>query len=162
MKIRPFAPGDEHAICDIYNHYIARTVVTFEETPLSAQQMRERINSYLTSYPWFVCVIDGAVVGYSYASKFHQRSAYRHTAELTVYVREGLERKGVGRQLYEPLISHLQAHDCHVMLAAIALPNAGSVALHDKLGFSKVAHFSQVGHKFGQWVDVGYWQRVIS
>lgn len=162
MHVRPFAAGDEHAISEIYNHYIANTVVTFEEQALSAQQMGERIASYLTSYPWFVGVIDGEVVGYSYASPFHQRSAYRHTAELTVYVRPGFERRGVGRRLYEPLIRHLQAHGCHVMLAAIALPNAGSVGLHEMLGFSKVAHFSEVGRKLGRWVDVGYWQRVMS
>lgn len=162
MTVRPFAAGDELAITEIYNHYIANTAVTFEEQPMSAQQMRERIDSYLTSHPWFVCLMDGFVVGYSYAAKFHQRSAYRHTAELTVYVREGFERRGIGRQLYEVLIRHLQTQDCHVMLAAIALPNDGSVGLHEMLGFSKVAHFSEVGHKFGQWVDVGYWQRVTS
>lgn len=161
MEIRPFKAGDEHAISEIYNHYIANTVVTFEESPLSAIQMRERIDSYTTSYPWLVCIMDGALVGYSYASKFHQRSAYRHTAELTVYVREGFERQGIGHQLYQALIHGLQSHDCHVLLAAIALPNAGSVRLHELMGFSKVAHFSQVGRKFGRWIDVGYWQRVI-
>ena len=159
MEIRPFTAGDEHAISEIYNHYIENTVVTFEEQPLSALQMRERIDSYLASYPWFVCSLDGSIVGYSYANRFHQRSAYRHTAELTVYVRKGFERRGIGRRLYEPLIGHLQSENCHVMLAAIALPNQGSVGLHEMLGFSKVAHFSQVGHKFNQWVDVGYWQR---
>jgi len=162
MIIRQFKAGDEYAIRDIYNYYIENTIVTFEEEPLSAQQMRERIDSYMESYPWFVCVINDVVVGYSYASKFHQRSAYRHTAELTVYICKGFERRGIGRQLYEPLIRHLQTVECHVMLAAISLPNEGSVGLHEMLGFSKVAHFSQVGHKLGQWVDVGYWQKVIS
>ena len=162
MIIRPFSAGDEHAICEIYNHYVERTVVTFEEQPLTPQQMRERIESYVISYPWLVCVIDGAVAGYSYASKFHPRSAYRHTAELTVYLRHGFERRGLGRQLYQPLIDHLQAQGCHAMIAIIALPNEGSVGLHEALGFSKVAHFSQVGRKFGQWVDVGYWQRMAT
>ena len=162
MEIRPFAPGDEIAISEIYNHYIADTVVTFEEQPLSPTQMRERIESYLINYPWFVGVIDGVIVGYSYASQFHQRAAYRHTAELTVYLRKGFGRRGLGRQLYAPLMAHLQAHGCHAMLAAIALPNDGSVGLHEALGFSKVAHFSQVGHKFGEWVDVGYWQKLVA
>ena len=162
MEIRPFAPGDEIAISEIYNHYIANTVVTFEEQPLSPTQMRERIENYLINYPWFVGVIDGVIVGYSYASQFHQRAAYRHTAELTVYLRKGFGRRGIGRQLYAPLMDHLQAHGCHAMLAAIALPNDGSVGLHEALGFSKVAHFSQVGHKFGEWVDVGYWQKLVA
>lgn len=159
MEIRPFAPGDELAISEIYNHYIRETVVTFEEEPLSSAQMRERIDAYLLSYPWFVCVDKDQVVGYSYASKFHARTAYRHTAELTVYLRQGFERRGIGRRLYEPLMQHLQAHGCHAMLAAIALPNEGSVGLHEALGFTKVAHFAEVGRKLGQWVDVGYWQK---
>lgn len=160
MEIRPFAAGDELAISEIYNHYITDTVVTFEEQPVSHEQMRERIEGYLLSYPWFVCVLDGVVAGYSYASKYHQRAAYRHTAEVTVYLRQGYERRGLGRQLYTPLLAHLQAQGCHAMIAAIALPNEGSVRLHEALGFSKVGHFSQVGKKFGQWVDVGYWQKL--
>lgn len=162
MEIRPFAAGDEAAVCEIYNHYITDTVVTFEEEPLTAARMRERIEGYLVHYPWFVCVIDGVIAGYSYASRFHQRAAYRHTAELTVYLRKGFERRGIGRQLYAPLMTHLEAHGCHAMLGVIALPNEGSVRLHEALGFSKVGHFPQVGKKFGQWVDVGYWQRLVS
>jgi phosphinothricin acetyltransferase len=162
LEFRPFAPGDEVAISEIYNYYITDTVVTFEEQPLSPEQMRERIEGYLIDYPWFVCAIENVVVGYSYASKFHQRAAYRHTVELAVYLRRGFERRGIGRALYEGLIKHLEASDCHAMLAAIALPNAGSVGLHEALGFSKVAHFSRVGHKFGRWIDVGYWQRFVA
>lgn len=124
--------------------------------------MRERIEEYLVHYPWFVCVIDGVIAGYSYASRFHQRAAYRHTAELTVYLRKGFERRGIGRRLYEPRMKHLEDQGCHAMLGVIALPNEGSVGLHEALGFSKVGHFPQVGKKFGQWVEVGYWQRLVS
>lgn len=161
MEIRPFEAGDEVAICEIYNHYITDTVVTFEEEPLLPSQMRERIAGYLLSHPWFVCVSDGTVVGYSYASKFHPRAAYRNTVELTVYVRSGFERRGIGRALYEPLIQYLRSNRYHVAIALIALPNDGSVGLHEAMGFSKVGHLSQVGYKFGRWVDVGYWQRNI-
>jgi phosphinothricin acetyltransferase len=159
MRIRAYSPGDENGIAEIYNYYISNTVITFEEEPLSAQQMRERIRSYLVDYPWFVCELDGQVAGYSYASRFHPRAAYRHTVETTVYVRNGCERRGIGKALYEPLFAHLAAHGCHVALAAIALPNDPSVGLHEALNFCKVGHFSEVGRKLGRWVDVGYWQR---
>lgn len=161
MNIRPFEPGDELAICEIYNHYVTHTVVTFEERPLTPQQMRERIDAYRANHPWLVCVSDGSVVGYSYATWFHPRAAYRHSAEMTVYVRQGLERRGIGRRLYDPLIRQLQAQGCHALLAGISLPNEGSVGLHEAFGFTKVAHFAQVGHKLGGWVDVGYWQRLL-
>lgn len=163
MKIRPFAPGDEHGIREIYNHYISNTVVTFEEEPLSTQQMRERIESYLQHNPWFVCEDkQGQVLGYSYASAFHQRAAYRHTVEVTVYVHKDHARKGIGKALYEPLLAHLAAHGCHAALAAIALPNESSVGLHEDCGFTPVGRFSEVGRKFGQWIDIGYWQKLFT
>jgi L-amino acid N-acyltransferase YncA len=161
MDIRPFAPGDEDAICAIYNPYITGTTVTFEEEPLSPAAMRERIDSYRAHFPWLVCTVDGQVVGYGYASRFHPRAAYRHTVEVSVYVRQGFERRGIGRALYAPLFAHLRAHQCHVLLAAIALPHAASVGLHESLGFAKVAHFTEVGRKFGRWIDVGYWQLTL-
>ena len=162
MSIRAYRPGDENGICEIYNYYIKETIVTFEEEPLSTQQMRDRIENYIISYPWFVCERDGQIVGYSYANKFHQRAAYRHTVESTVYVRKGFERRGIGRALYEPLIAYLSNHGCHVVLAVIALPNAGSAGLHESFNFTRVGHFTEVGRKFNQWVDVGYWQRRLS
>jgi len=161
VQIRPFSPGDELAISEIYNHYITDTVVTFEEQPLSPAQMRERIDAYTAHHPWLVAEVDGAIAGYCYAAKFHARAAYRHTAELTVYLRRGCERRGLGRRLYAPLLQHLQQQGCHALLAAIALPNAGSVGLHESLGFRKVGHLAEVGYKLGRWVDVGYWQRQL-
>ncbi len=158
MDIRPFAPGDEVAISEIYKPYITGTTVTFEEEPLSAQAMRDRIDSYRQHFPWLVCVIDGQLVGYGYASPFHSRAAYRHTAEVSVYVRQGFERRGIGRALYASLFDQLRLQQCHVLLAAIALPHAASVGLHEALGFAKVAHLTDVGRKFGRWIDVGYWQ----
>jgi len=162
LSVRPFAPGDEHAICEIYNHFIAHTVVTFEEVPLSPAQMRERIDTYRRTHPWLVCEADGQIMGYSYASAYHARAAFRHTAEVTVYVRLGCERRGIGRALYEPLLAQLKAQGCHALIAAIALPNAGSTGLHESLGFTQVGHLREVGHKFGRWVDIGYWQLTLN
>lgn len=162
MKIRTFTPGDERGICEIYNYYINETTITFEDEPLSEQQMRDRIENYMTSYPWFVCELDGKIVGYSYASKFHHRAAYKNTVETTVYIRKGFERRGIGKALYDPLIAYLSKHGCHAVLAVIALPNARSVGLHEAYNFIKVGQLSEVGRKFNQWVDVGYWQRLLS
>jgi L-amino acid N-acyltransferase YncA len=76
-----------------------------------------------------------------------------------VYVDPACGRVGIGSQLYEELIARLQARGVHAAIGGIALPNEASVALHEKFGFSKVAHFKEVGFKFGRWIDVGYWQR---
>jgi L-amino acid N-acyltransferase YncA len=158
MSIRPFAAGDETAIGDIYNHYIRHTVITFEEAELTPMQVRERIEATTRRFPWLVCEREGQIVGYAYASLWKQRAAYRHSAELTVYVRDGHTGQGLGQALYTALIEALrQQGDCHVLLGCIALPNAASVALHERLGFVQAGRFREVGRKFDQWLDVGYW-----
>lgn len=161
MEIRPYQAGDEVGIVEIYNHYIDNTTITFEELPLSTQDMRSRIAAYVQHYPWLVCLIEGVVVGYAYASPWQPRSAYRHTAEATVYVHPAKARCGVGKALYGALLPELRALGTHVALGCIALPNDGSVGLHEHFGFKKVAHFTEVGRKFGTWIDVGYWERRI-
>ena len=158
--IRPCAPGDIPQICEIYNHYIRHTTITFEEEPLDVARMQARIEAYTQLYPWLVAIDGGQVVGYAYASKWKERAAYRHTAEATVYLREGCVGRGYGRALYTALLAELDARGCHVVLGCIAIPNEASVALHERMGFRKVAHFNEVGFKHGQWLDVGYWQRM--
>ncbi len=160
MNIRPCEPKDVEQICEIYNYYITNTVITFEEEPLAVSEMSQRINAYTRLYPWLVCEVEGELVGYAYASKWKERSAYKNTAEVTVYLRNGFSRRGYGKALYASLLQSLKELKCHVILGCIALPNESSEKLHEHFGFVKVAHFSQVGLKFGQWVDVGYWQKV--
>lgn len=155
--IRPFAPGDEHAIAAIYNHYIAHTTVTFEEVPLSVEQMRERIDAYRRLHPWLVCVQGGQLVGYAYGARFHARAAFRHTLEASVYVKAGCERRGLGKALYQALIPMLAEQGCRTLVAVIALPHAGSVGLHEALGFEACGRLQEVGFKFGQWLDIGHW-----
>ena len=161
MHIRPYAPGDEHAVAEIYNPYILRTDVTFEEVALSAEQMGSRISDVLRRYPWLVAEDEGQVVGYAYASPWKARAAYRHTAEVSVYVRQGCTGRGLGQALYTALFEALSQADVHVLLACIALPHEDSVRLHERFGFSKIGHFTEVGRKFDRWIDVGYWQKVL-
>lgn len=161
MHIRSCIPQDVPAICAIYNHYIENTVITFEEIPLSVEQMHGRIESYMQLFPWLVCEDAGEIIGYAYASKWRDRSAYKHTAEVTVYLHHKHVGKGVGRALYQELIDQLAARKMHVLLACIAVPNAASEKLHEQFGFNKVAHFTEVGFKFNRWLDVGYWQKLL-
>ena len=98
------------------------------------------------------------VVGYVSAAKWKGRSAYRFSVESTIYLDHRSTGQGIGTKLYGQLFSILRSRSIHVVIGGIALPNAASVALHERLGFTKVAHFAEVGFKFGRWVDVGYWQ----
>jgi phosphinothricin acetyltransferase len=162
VVIRAVVADDAGGIAEIYNHYIATTVITFEEEPVSAPEMARRIGDVASaSLPWLVAERDGKVAGYAYASQWKARSAYRFSVEVTVYVHPGSPRLGIGRRLYEELLRRLKAQGIHAAFGVIALPNQASVTLHERFGFAKVAHLSEVGFKFGRWIDVGYWQLML-
>jgi phosphinothricin acetyltransferase len=161
LTIRDATARDAEAICAIYNPHIRNTIVSFEEIEVPISEMRERIAGVMQSFPWLVAEQNGALLGYAYAGFFTDRSAYRHSVFSTIYVHEKAQRKGVGTMLYSALLERLRAPHIHVVIGGIALPNAASVALHEKCGFKKVAHLSEVGFKFGRWIDVGYWQIVL-
>ncbi len=161
MIIRTYQASDLEGIRDIYNYYIENTVITFEELAITKEEMESRIISCLENYPWLVCVDDNEnVLGYAYASQWKGRSAYRHSVEITVYLDHKKGGQGFGKALYTELLSQL-GERFHAIFAGIALPNDASVGLHESFGFKKAAHFEEVGQKFGEWVDVGYWQKIL-
>jgi phosphinothricin acetyltransferase len=160
--IRPVTIADAQAMIDIYNYYVLNTVVTFEEEPLSREAMESRIRDFSPRYPWFVWEEEGELIGYAYAHRWHERSAYRFSVEDTVYVKHGFERRKVGGTLLGMVIEELKRQGIHVVMGVITVPNEGSTALHESLGFKKVGHFPEVGQKFGQWRDVGYWELLLS
>ena len=160
--IRDSVADDARSISRIYNHYVLNTTVTFEEAAVSAEEMTGRIGEVQSArLPWLVAEHDGEVVGYAYASKWRGRCAYRYSVECTVYVDPGFVGRKFGSKLYEQLFAHLRDGGMHVAIGGIALPNESSVALHEKFGMQKVAHFKEVGFKFAKWVDVGYWQATL-
>lgn len=161
MEIRPCNNSDIPSICAIYNHYIEHTVITFEEQPVSVKEMQDRIERNTRLFPWLVYEDEGTILGYAYASKWKDRSAYKHTAEVTVYLDPAHCGRGIGSALYQALFEQLAHQNIHVLLACIAIPNVASESIHNQFGFRQVAHFREVGFKFGRWLDVGYWQKVL-
>jgi len=158
-RIRPATPADAARICAIYNHYVTTTTVSFEEQAVTEPEMAQRIADVgAAGLPWLVLEIDGALAGYAYATKWRVRPAYRHSVESSVYLDQAYAGRGLGRTLYGALLDRLRERGLHVVIGGIALPNDASAGLHEALGFRKVAHFSEVGRKFGRWLDVGYWE----
>ena len=159
--IRPATSADAEALARIYNPYILETIITFEEQVLGAADMAARLAQVQQqSLPWLVTERRGRVMGYAYASRWKERSAYRLSTETGIYLQSDSCGQGLGTQLYEQLLTALRERGIHVALAGIALPNPASVALHERLGFRKVGQLPEIGFKLGRWVDVGYWQRV--
>lgn len=162
LAIRSAAPADRAAIASIYNHYVVDTIVTFEEEPVAVAEMGRRIDDVQTaSLPWLVAEEQGLVKGYAYATKWRPRRGYRYSVEISVYLAPLEIGRGLGSKLYERLFGVLVELGAHAVIGGIALPNDASVALHEKFGMRKVAHFEQVGFKFDRWIDVGYWQRLL-
>lgn len=159
--IRPATPDDAFAICTIYNYYIENTVITFEEEPITVEEMAERIRTYSEKYTYLVYEENGEVVGYAYGSSWRARKAYRFSTETTVYLKDGAAGKGIGTLLYSQLIEDLKVKGFHSLIGCITLPNEKSVKLHEKMGFKKVAHFHEAGWKFDSWQDVGFWEKLV-
>ena len=149
---------DSEQIAEIYNFYIQNTHHTFETERINPVEMQKRINQIIENYPFLVCEENQEIFGYAFATQYKSRCAYKNSAEVSVYIKNGLKQKGIGTKLYEKLFEELSKTEVHAIIAGIALPNEASIKLHEKFGFEKVAHFREVGFKFERWIDVGYWE----
>ena len=162
MTLRMARRDDGAAIAAIYNHFITTTTISFEEAEVSGDEMGQRVADVLSAgLPWLLAFNGGTLLGYAYASKWRVRHAYRYSVESSVYLAPDQAGRGLGTRLYPELIERLRTAGCHLVIGGVALPNEASVALHEKLGFEKVAHFKEVGYKFERWLDVGYWQLAL-
>jgi len=160
--IRSANSRDASAIAHIYNHYVLNTAVTFEDRSVPDDEMAYRIAEIIDiSMPYLVAEDSGHILGYAYANRWHGRRAYRFAVESTIYLDPSWCGKGLGKGLYTALLEQLVGLGLHTVIGCISLPNLASIALHERLGFHQVAKLDQVGFKFGQWVDVGYWQRML-
>lgn len=163
MHIRDATSVDAATIAELYNYYILNTTITFEEQAVTDIEMAQRIaDVQMAKLPWLVVEQDSRVVGYAYATKWRARHAYRYSVESTVYLAPELVGRGLGTSLYSALLVQLAGAGYHLVIAGIALPNTGSIVLHEKMGFKNVAQFAEVGFKFDKWLDVGYWEKRIS
>lgn len=162
MKIRAVHTDDVANIVDIYNHYIVHSSATFELETVTPEILKERILSVQNSdCDWLVAEDQNNILGYAYFTPWKQRAAYKHSAEITVYISHAAQGKGVGTALYKELFKILAQKDIRAVVAQIALPNPTSIALHEKFGMKKVAHFEKVGFKFDEWIDLGCWQALL-
>ena len=159
---REATEGDLEAIAAIHTHYVAETVATFDEDPLSVEGWRAKWRSAQeANQPWYVCEEDDEVVGFAYGGSFRPKAAYRPTVETTIYLDREAVGRGLGRVLYSDMLSEATHRGFHLAVAGITLPNEASVRLHEVLGFTKVGEFTEVGHKLGEWWDVGWWQLLL-
>jgi L-amino acid N-acyltransferase YncA len=159
--IRLATEADAEQIQAIYGPVVSNTTISFETKPPTMAEMRQRISTVLEHYPWLVYEQQGQVLGYVYAGKHHARLAYQWSVDVSVYIHADARRLGLGRKLYTILFKLLRLQGFYNAYAGIALPNPGSVGLHEALGFTPIGVYREVGYKLGAWRDVGYWHLAL-
>ena len=161
--IRDAVLDDLPALTEIYNHYILNTPITFDLAPYTPQQRREWFDEHAASgrYRLLVATDDTGILAYATTSRWRPKAAYETTVESSIYCRHDACGRGVGTLLYEALFEAIANEDLHRIVAGTTLPNAASVALHERMGFRRVGTFDAVGRKFGKFWDVGWFERPL-
>jgi phosphinothricin acetyltransferase len=155
---REFQISDSNDLLEIYNHYVKTSTATLDIDPTSTKRFLQKMKSVDVNYPIFIYELEGKAMAYAYASIWKDKQGYSKTVESTIYIHPDLAGKGVGTTLYKKLISELRQRGFKCMIGCLTLPNAISVALHEKCGFIKVGHFPEIAVKFNKRINVGYWQ----
>ena len=157
IMVRAAVPADAPAVAAIYAPVVTDTAISFEEQPPTPDEIGRRMLAR-PRLPWLVADDGGRVAGYAYASAHRARPAYRWSADCSVYLDPAYQGQGLGRRLYQRLITEVRDLGYRTLFAGIALPNPASVGLHEALGFTPAGVFRGVGYKLGAWRDVGWWQ----
>jgi len=160
VSIRLATPDDAAAIATIYRPYVEQTRISFEEDAPDAAEIIRRMENPI--HPWLAIEQDGRVLGYASTSPMRSRHAYRWSVETGIYLDPTAQGRGLGRRLLSAHLDLLERQGFVTVIAGIALPNAASVAVHEKLGFTLTGIERGVGFKLGEWVDVGRWQRDLA
>ncbi len=162
LNVRKAEPRDLNRLVEIYNHYVSETHVTFDTEPFAVGARTQWFTQFSDSGPYrlLVAEMDEELVGYASSTRYKSRPAYGTSVETTIYMDPEHLGKGFGRPLYEELLQRLQKEkSVHRAYAGVALPNPGSVALHEGLGFVRVGSYHEVGFKFGKYWDVDWFEK---
>ena len=164
MQIRPATRDDAADIQAIYAHHVLHGTGSFEEVPPSVEDMLERMAAVLgQGWAWLVAEDATGLLGFACYKAWDARSAYRFTAETSVYVRDDVRGQGVGKALVAALIPHATAAGFRQLIAAIGdSDNTGSIGVHASLGFAHAGTLRDAGFKFGNWLDLVLMQRALA
>ena len=161
VVIRAAERRDAESIRTVYNHYVNESTTLFDMVPRTLDEQVQWIDEHSGVHPALVAELDGRIVGFGSLSSFRPRPAYSTTVEDSVYLLDGHQGRGIGRQLLEELLRLAAAHGFHSVIARITGENDASIALHAACGFETVGTEREVGRKFGQWLDVVEMQKML-
>ncbi len=168
ITIRTAALDDAAALLAIYAPYVEQTAITFEYEVPSLEEFRGRIAHTLRRYPYLVAEENGEILGYAYTGPFGERAAYSWAVETSIYLRQDVRGKGLGKRLYQALEDISRAQNVQSLYACIAYPdaddahlNGNSVAFHTHLGYTMVGRFPHCGYKFGTWYNMAWMEKTL-
>ena len=153
--------ADLATINDIYNYYVLNSTCTFQTEPETAEDRGRWLAAHDSLHPVIVAEIQSQVVAWASLSRYHSRSAYRHTVEDSIYVRDDMRSHGIGTALLKDLVERAKMLGHHSMIATISADQTGSIALHERFGFLKAGHVREAGRKFDRWLDIVLMQRML-
>lgn len=162
LTVRPATFADTKVILEIYIPYVLNTAITFENDVPQETTFQKRITDTLKNYPYLVAENNGRVVGFTYASSYSKRSAYKWTAEVSIYVATNTRGLGIGHKLYSELEKILKKQNVVNLTACITSDNSNSVSFHEKLGYQISGTLKHFGYKLGKWHDITWMQKRIS
>jgi len=154
VSIRRATLGDARVIAEIYNHYVTTSTATFDTEPKSVGDRIAWLTEHGETHPVLVAEQSGEVVGWGALSSYRERPAWRHTAEVAVYVAAARTGQGVGPRLLEALVGAAREIGHHVLLSQIVADNVASLRMTERAGFERVGTLEQVGYKFDRWIDL--------
>lgn len=160
-SIRLATRADAEDINSIQNHYVVNSTATFLTDPLTLEQRLAWLDGRSQAHPVTIAQADGSVVGWGSLEVFRSRPAYRHTAELSIYVHHEHHRRGIGRAILTDLLTRARTLGHHTLVGGCCSESTAVIALLEASGFSRVAHFREVGRKFDRWLDVVFLQRLL-
>jgi phosphinothricin acetyltransferase len=163
LTVRAASEDDLGSINDIYNHYVIHAHFTFDIEPLPIEARREWFSDHSVSrrHRVLVALSDSGIVGFASSSRFRPKPAYETSVETSIYLAPDVVAQGTGSKLYDQLFKVLENEDVHRAYAGISLPNPASIALHERFGFKRVAHFTEQGRKFGRYWDVAWYEKPL-
>lgn len=159
--IRPATDADLDGVAAIYAREVAEGHATFDTSPPPRSVWEAKLASAHPADHFLVATVDDRVLGFAYSGAYRDRGAYAGTRETTIYLDPSATGRGLGRRLYDELLTRLRDSGAHTALACLAVPNEASEALHRACGFEPVGVMREVGRKFDRWIDVGWWQRLL-
>lgn len=170
MNIRVATAEDAKSIQRIYTPYVEKTAITFEYDIPSIDDFQQRIINILKDYPYLVAIEQEQIIGYAYASLFHSRAAYKHSAEVSIYIDKNWHKKGIGNQLYQELENRLIKQNVFVLYACISTTERkddenlsdASICFHRKMGYTLVGRHNLCGYKFNKWYSVIWMEKLIT